>query len=138
MSQQLELFKSTFNSLTSANMALLDNLYASNVVFADPFHHIAGLTALRAYFLRQYEGVIRCTFTFEEQVVQRGTAMLTWTMHLEHARISKGETIHLPGASHIRFTDKVTYHRDYFDAGEFLYERLPVVGGLIRAIKGRL
>ncbi|MFM7841669.1 MAG: nuclear transport factor 2 family protein [Nitrospira sp.] len=138
MSPQVELFKSTFNSLTSANVALLDNLYASNVVFADPFHHIAGLPALRAYFLRQYEGVIRCTFTFEEQVVQRGTAMLTWTMHLEHARISKGETIHLPGASHIRFTDKVTYHRDYFDAGEFLYERLPVVGGLIRAIKGRL
>ncbi len=138
MSNPVDLFKSTFNRLNRGNMALLDALYARDVVFTDPFHHIEGLAGLRAYFARQYEGVIRCSFTFEDQVVQGRTAMLTWTMHLEHARISTGETIHLPGASHIRFADKVTYHRDYFDAGEFIYERLPVVGALIRAIKGRL
>jgi hypothetical protein len=29
----------------------------------------------------------------------------------------------------------VCYHRDYFDAGEMLYENLPVVGRVIRWIK---
>ncbi|HGP4674712.1 TPA: nuclear transport factor 2 family protein, partial [Vibrio cholerae O1] len=33
---------------------------------------------------------------------------------------------------------KVTYHRDYFDMGEMLYEQLPVLGQVIRAIKRRL
>jgi hypothetical protein len=32
----------------------------------------------------------------------------------------------------------VTLHRDYWDAAEELYEKLPVVGGLMRLIKRRL
>jgi len=32
----------------------------------------------------------------------------------------------------------VTYHRDYFDLGALIYERVPVLGGLIRGIKGRM
>ena len=33
---------------------------------------------------------------------------------------------------------KVFQHHDYFDMGEFIYERVPVLGGVIRAIKNRL
>ena len=33
---------------------------------------------------------------------------------------------------------KIVLHRDYWDAASGLYEYLPVVGGLIRWIKGRL
>jgi ketosteroid isomerase-like protein len=138
MAGPVELFMTTFNRLSRTNLALLDELYAPDVVFTDPFHHIEGLEGLRAYFARQYEDVIRCSFTFEDRVVQGGTAMLAWTMHLDHARFCKGRTIHLPGASHIRFAGQVTYHRDYFDAGEFLYERVPVVGTLVRLIKARI
>jgi ketosteroid isomerase-like protein len=138
MGTPVELFQSTFNRLNSHNMALLDDLYADNVVFTDPFHHIEGLVPLRAYFARQYEGVIRCTFTFEEQVVQGQSAMLAWTMHLDHARFCKGQTIHVPGSSHIRFAGKVVYHRDYFDAGALLYERIPLLGAVVRRVKSQM
>jgi hypothetical protein len=43
------------------------------------------------------------------------------------------------GASHLVFSDQglVTLHRDYWDAAEELYEKLPLVGGLMRWLKRR-
>jgi hypothetical protein len=44
-------------------------------------------------------------------------------------------TIH--GSSHLRFNvaHQVMYHRDYWDAAEELYEKIPVLGSLMRFIK---
>ena len=43
------------------------------------------------------------------------------------------------GASHLQFDDngRVAVHRDYWDAAEELYEKLPVVGGLMRWLRRR-
>ncbi|HDY7901818.1 TPA: nuclear transport factor 2 family protein, partial [Vibrio vulnificus] len=51
----------------------------------------------------------------------------------------KGACVEVKGVSHLKFeAGKVIYHRDYFDLGEMLYENLPLLGGIIRAIKQRL
>jgi steroid delta-isomerase len=44
------------------------------------------------------------------------------------------------GASHLRFDadGKVAWHRDYWDAAEELYARLPGIGWLMRALRRRL
>ena len=44
------------------------------------------------------------------------------------------------GSSHLRFDaqSKVCYHRDYWDAAEELYEKLPLIGGLMRFMKRRM
>lgn len=48
----------------------------------------------------------------------------------------RGKTVEVEGISHLRILDgRVRYHRDYFDAGQLLYENLPVVGGVIRWVK---
>lgn len=41
------------------------------------------------------------------------------------------------GATHIRFAadGRVEFHRDYWDAAEELYEKLPVLGTLMRGLK---
>jgi hypothetical protein len=43
------------------------------------------------------------------------------------------------GATHLLLDGQgqVTLHRDYWDAAEELYEKLPVVGGLMRWLKAR-
>lgn len=138
MSRSVGTFKDTYNRLTRSSLSLLDDLYDESVVFEDPLHRIQGLPALRAYFERLYADIHSCRFTFEAEVVQDDQAVLTWTMHLQHTRFHPGERLHLPGATHIRFADKVVYHRDYFDVGALLYERVPLLGPLVRAIKSRL
>jgi hypothetical protein len=44
----------------------------------------------------------------------------------------------LEGISHLRFGEKIDYHRDYFDLGQMVYEQIPLVGRIIKTIKKRL
>jgi hypothetical protein len=134
----IERFTDTYERLDGQSLSRLGALYADEVHFRDPFHDLQGLPALRDYFARLYANVVSCIFTFEDRVADEKQAMLTWTMHLCHPRLAGGQEIHVPGCSHIRFREKVYEHRDFFDAGAMLYERLPVLGSVVRLIKARL
>ena len=59
-------------------------------------------------------------------------------MSYSHPRLAGGGQIDVAGISHIRFDDKINYHRDYYDLGEMLYEHLPAYGWLTRKLKARL
>jgi hypothetical protein len=131
-------FQGLFQDLRRDNLGLLDGIYDQNLLFEDPLHRIEGLPALKAYFTRLYDGVEAIRFEFGDVLEGPGQAMLTWTMHMRHRRFRAGESLALPGASHIRFSDRVHYHRDYFDVGALVYERLPVLGSLIRAVRARV
>jgi len=37
--------------------------------------------------------------------------------------------------SHVAFEERVTYQRDYFDAGAMVYEHVPLFGWIVRWIK---
>jgi hypothetical protein len=140
MAGTLDYFKYTFNRLNAQHLDLLDEIYTSDVWFRDPVHELQGLPALHDYYGRLYQGVVSCRFEFEAEVVDGQQGMLAWRMYFQHARFRAGETLELRGVSHLKFHDdgKVYYHRDYFDMGEFIYERVPVLGGIIRGIKNRL
>lgn len=138
----LEAFCAFFNKLDKTCTENIDRVYTEDVTFTDSLHHIEGREALEAYFHTLYENVTRCSFTFHETLRQGDTAFVTWTMHLVHPRLDGGSEVQVPGCSHLHFAEdpsgRVARHRDYFDAGAMLYERLPVLGGAVRWIKGRL
>lgn len=117
----------------------LYKIYTEHVEFHDPFHRIVGIAELEKYFTALYENVTECRFTFHERQRQGNHAFLTWTMSLSHPRLAGGRHIQIEGCSRLVFADddsgKVCHHRDYFDAGELLYEHLPLLGRVIRRIK---
>lgn len=127
-----------YQQLRADNIALLDDVYAADVIFQDPLHRVEGLADLKAYLGRLYAAVQSIRFDFETVVATPNQAMLTWTMHMQHPRLQGGTELALPGATHVRFAERVNYHRDYFDAGALLYEQLPVLGSVIRAIRRRV
>lgn len=132
----LEDFRALFNKLDKGNLDKLADLYSEDIRFQDPLGTVNGLDELTHYFAGAYANVVDCRFEFGEAVVQGETAALPWVMHLRHKRIRKGREVQVQGISHLRIRDgRVYYHRDYFDAGEMLYENLPVIGGVIRWIK---
>jgi hypothetical protein len=133
----VERFQAAFAVLDPGAPFPVDALYDPDVRFVDPFHHIEGRDALGAYFNRLNRNVASCTFTFHTTVIQGDDAMLTWTMRLRMKRWPTDE-LALPGCSHLVRGELCRRHTDYFDAGAMVYERVPLLGAMVRLVKRSL
>jgi limonene-1,2-epoxide hydrolase len=132
----VSLFKRTFARLTPETTMPIAALYSDDVVFEDPLHKLVGAEELSAYFTQLNRRVVFAEFVFDSQVIETSKAALTWTMTVQIK--SPRQTIIVPGVSVLHFTDRITHHRDYFDVGAMMYERLPLIGWVLRALKKRI
>ena len=75
-----------------------------------------------------------------EAVAEGDRAFLVWDFTFKVRRWQPGVERRIHGASYIRFdaAGKVELHRDYWDAGEELYEKLPVFGALVRWVRRKM
>jgi hypothetical protein len=82
--------------------------------------------------------LLSCRFEFGLPVVDKQQVALPWIMYLRHKRLNKGVLVTVDGLSLLRIDgQRIGYHRDYFDAGQLLYENVPVLGRMIRWIRGQ-
>ena len=119
--------------------AQLADLYASDVVFRDPVHTIQGLPALSDYFAALGKNLNTCRFEFVEELVTPAAAHITWHMRFSHRRIAGGREQCVRGMTLVRMANnRIIYHEDSYDAGAMVYEHLPVLGRLVRAVKSHM
>lgn len=129
-----------FHGLTPESVARFPEFYSADACFKDPFNEVRGVAAVQSVFSHMFEQVGEPRFVVSEKVVDDGGAMLIWTFSFRAARWGGGGTQVIRGVSHLRFdaAGKVIYHRDYWDAAEELYLKLPVVGILMRGLRRAL
>ncbi|HDX8345462.1 TPA: nuclear transport factor 2 family protein [Aeromonas dhakensis] len=140
MDESLARFVALYQQLNRDELHRLPEVYANEVVFTDPAHCIEGLAALTDYFAALYQRLAYCRFVITSQLQQGRQAWLGWTMTFSHPRLRGGAPVTVEGATRLEFDEagKVCQHRDYFDLGAMLYEQLPLLGSVVRTIKGRL
>lgn len=141
MAGNLERSKEFFDRLSSSQMDLVEGFYDMDAVFQDPVHKIKGVPAIRAYYEGLYKNVEAIRFEYGKSIESGDTVSLTWKMYLKTEAIEGGKEITVDGVSVITFggqEGKAVMHRDYFDMGEFVYERVPIVKSIVRYIKKRL
>ncbi|WP_421238774.1 nuclear transport factor 2 family protein [Aeromonas enteropelogenes] len=140
MDEPLACFVALYQQLDRQQLHRLSEVYADEVIFIDPAHRIEGLAALSDYFAALYQRLAYCRFVITSQQQQGRQAWLGWTMTFSHPRLRVGKPVTVEGATRLEFDEegKVCLHRDYFDLGAMLYEQLPLLGSLVRTIKGRL
>ena len=129
-------FTEAFSRLGPTTEMPIEELYDPEVEFQDPFHHIRGRDELAAYFRRLNARVESATFEFTDRVVEVDRAALSWVMTVRTKR--PRQTVVVSGVSLLRFTDRIVSHRDYFDVGEMLYERIPGFGRVLRWLKRKV
>ncbi len=128
-----------FDKLNKDTMNLVDDFYAPNAILVDPVGEHKGSAAIKAYYTHQYANVKSIRWEFKPDIKDKDNEVLRWTMFVSHPNIEGGKEIKVDGASVIEFKDgKAVYHRDYFDMGEFVYERVPVLGFIVSKIKNML
>ncbi len=135
----LEHFFNTYQRLNRDNLDLLSGIYSEDIRFSDPAHSLNGLSALRDYFAELYANVEQIRFDFSPPRISDDQVFVQWVMHLRHPRLNRGGVVEVPGISCLHFAENglVDDHRDYFDLGLLLYEQLPLLGPLVRAVKRR-
>lgn len=126
-----------FTTLTRASVKDVRALYAADARFKDPFNDVQGVDRIEHLFVHMFEQVDDPRFEIEDRVVEGDQAFLTWLFHFRRKGSPAAMTIR--GGTHLRFdpAGNVALHRDYWDAAEELYEKLPVIGALMRWLKRR-
>ena len=128
-----------FSMLTPAALAQLGTYYTADASFKDPFNEVRGLPAIQHIFEHMYVALDNPHFVVTDRVVQGNQCFLVWDFKFRFKRFDTRTEQTVRGTSHLRFEadGKINYHRDYWDAAEELYEKLPWVGGLMRWLKKR-
>ena len=133
---------SLFEGLSPADLPGLRGVYAADARFKDPFNEVQGLPAIARIFEHMFRQLDQPRFTVREIVAQGDALFLTGDFDFHRGAPGKAGgagTMQIHGASHLRFDahGQVALHRDYWDAAEELYEKLPGIGLLMRWLKRR-
>ena len=128
-----------FEQLQPQDLARLDAVYAPQARFKDPFNEVQGWAAIRAVFEHMYRSLHEPRFVVHEAVAQGDQAFITWDFLFRFQRFDTQTVQRVRGATHLAFDDqgRVVLHRDYWDVAEELYEKLPLVGRLMRWLKAQ-
>lgn len=135
--EQLQNVIRFFESITLQSVKDMHQLYSADAYFKDPFNEVRGEQAISEIFVHMYEQVDAPTFKIQQSILQEDEAFIVWDFSFRVKGADTAITIH--GSSHLSFNDShhIVYHRDYWDVAEELYEKIPVLGGLMRFIKHR-
>jgi hypothetical protein len=128
-----------FEELNPQSLAQLKNFYSPGAHFKDPFNQVEGIEAIEQIFLHMYASLENPRFVITAQVVDGHQAFMTWDFKFRFKRFDATTEQVVKGATHLVLDDqsRISLHRDYWDAAEELYEKLPWVGSLMRWLKKR-
>jgi steroid delta-isomerase len=127
-----------FEGLKVQDLGALQQIYAADARFKDPFNEVQGLRAIEAIFAHMFTTLDLPHFAVIDRMAHGQQAFLTWDFRFRFKGDGAWQTIH--GATRLQFDAQglVVEHRDYWDAAQELYEKLPVLGTLMRWLKRRV
>jgi limonene-1,2-epoxide hydrolase len=113
------------------------DLYAADAYFRDGYKEVEGSDNIEAYFIATTKAIHECTFDIQDWSSHEGNYYFRWIMRLRLKR-DKDDLIEQVGMSHVRFNPegKIVFHQDYWDTS-VVFERVPVMGSVIRWVKER-
>jgi len=127
-----------FEQLAPTDLPGLHQYYTADASFKDPFNEVQGTAAIRAVFEHMFRSLDGPRFVVRDVVVQGEHCFLSWDFHFRMRRFDRSEqTIHGGSLLQLSADGRIQRHRDYWDAAEELYEKLPLLGSLMRWLKRR-
>lgn len=124
-----------YETLSPQTLERITELYSPDARFKDPFNEVSGCAAIRRVFAHMFETTETPRFRIVARVAGKREAFVSWVFGFRAAR----REFEIRGATHLLFDahGKVIVHRDYWDAAEELYAKLPLLGALVRLLGRR-
>lgn len=125
-----------FETLSPQSLDSLEHVFAENARFKDPFNDVIGIEAIKQIFRHMYATTQDSHFIVSDHAASNHILYLYWDYHFNTLR---GQSWSITGMSRVVFeNEKAIEHVDYWDPAEGIYEKLPILGGLMRLLKRKL
>lgn len=133
----LDAYARAYEALTPDTIEALLALTAPDIRFKDPFNDVRGQAALRGLFQHMFQAAGDPRFVVHHAVLSGDTGLLRWGFAAQLRGLGPWR---VEGMSEIRFDaeNRIVEHLDHWDAAEQFYEKLPVIGWLLRLIRRRM
>lgn len=135
----VERIVAAFETITPESVSQLGRIYSSHAHFKDPFNDVRGLAEVQRIFAHMFVALDAPRFVVTRRIVDGAHCFLAWEFRFKFRRFDTVTEQCVYGGSHLQLAPdgRILDHRDYWDAAEELYEKLPLVGTLMRWLKRR-
>ncbi|MDX2225174.1 MAG: nuclear transport factor 2 family protein [Rhodospirillaceae bacterium] len=128
-----------YEGLSRASVVALDTVAADDIVFTDPFNQVHGRDRYAALLLKMFDAVPDIRFAVSHRAFAGDTCFIRWRSAGTLKALGGAPWV-VEGMSELRFAPdgRVREHIDHWDAAAQFYERLPVIGAVLRLIRRRV
>ncbi len=125
-------------SLTPERTGELREFCAPDVRFRDPFNDVRGVDAYVRVLDDMFDKLADVRFSVSHHACDGAVCYLRWVLEYRTRANAARRTIH--GVSELLYgaDGLIAEHVDHWDAASQLYERIPVLGTVLRAIRRRI
>lgn len=125
-----------FQTLTPESLERVGEMYAQDAVFVDPFNQLTGLASVRAVYQHMFDTLKQPRFVVTTIVERERDGFMTWDFLFE----CRGQAQKISGCTQFELNDQglIVLHRDYWDAAQQVYEKIPLLGSVLRMIRRKL
>lgn len=140
LSEDIDRIVRVFEALSESTLGELGTIYAPDAHFADPFQAVHGIDAIEQVFRHMFATLAHPRFVVTGSVVQADQCVLLWDFRFRFRSFRTQVDQSLPGVSHLRLDGqgRITHHQDYWDAAHGLYQKMPLIGALMRWLRKRV
>lgn len=127
-----------FEAMTPETLGQLRNLCVPNIRFKDPFNDFRGVEEMIAIFEKMYEEVADPSFRILHVCEEAENGFIHWEF-TGHTKKGSGN-YYIEGVSLVCFDGeaRMVSHQDFWDPAHTIYEKVPLLGILLRFIRQRL
>ena len=134
----VERYIAFWRRLSTDTLADFDDHVTSDFRFVDPFGEHRGVDRVRAQFARTFAMIDDVDITVTDYAISGRTAYLRWSFAYTTGRRRRPWRIEGVGEVHIAPDGRASAHIDHWDAAGQTYEKLPIIGAVLRALRRRI
>lgn len=133
-------YRHFLETLSPAAIERLDEIAAADIHYHDPFVDVRGLAQVKRAFHAMFDDIDAPRFTLTHCACDGDTCFLRWHFTCRPKTIKRGHPWVCDGVTELRFgpDGKVVEILEHWDAGEQVYEKIPVLRTIIRLTKRRV
>ncbi|MCP4002210.1 MAG: nuclear transport factor 2 family protein [Gammaproteobacteria bacterium] len=139
LGRNLKRYTDFFEQLNADNLGQITSVMTEDVHFVDPFNDVNGIESVEKIFKHMFSTLQNPKFKVTHAALDNDShacGLISWelrsTLH--------GKPYKIIGMSEVSFAadGRVKAHIDHWDAARQFYEKLPIIGWLLKTIRVRL